>query len=574
MQTRSLHVLARAARRLSLRGEGGFTIVEVITSMMVVAVVATGAAAMAGMSSGVQVRAKVRSIQASAAEGAMSILQEDQAWPETDACKSALTTPCDVSYVLSGDTDLTADSHLSVHFVATARALGVDSPIDGQGAKDADGIVPDYYRVSLTLKLAPDSQAQYPNMTPLTLTGLVNRTDQMQTGKLDITACAVAPQVDERSPVATCPILSAPDIAAGTILPPSSLLIDPKSGDVSGCDDVSESRDCASYLCASLALSAPDCFGNSYAPTLPTLDPTDPNTNFLGMDLTPGNNWGYKVVGDPVDPNTRNITLSGTLDSAGHALLLGLTPGSYTVTVTPAGSAATDQIWISHSLPAAGKAAVIPGQLARSVSMFRPPLRKAPLRIAVYTYDKTIPWPHAATPGLWPGKSITYQLAPSPIGRTQVVTQGTATYPDQELDFPNADPGLYEAYLTNSDGSKFKSVANQPGFFWLPSDASKATDTYPVSAGTALANLPSITINKPCDDAERRAMPRNGIYYADAPDTNGNGIADDMVWTVCNPPPPPGPINSGPTPTGPGSSDPPPPPPPPPPPGSGGGGGA
>jgi hypothetical protein len=220
--------------------------------------------------------------------------------------------------------------------------------------------------------------------------------------------------------------------------------------------------------------------------------------------------------------------------------LTGLNPGQYDVTITPAGQYAGWLPWMSHSLPAAGKATAEPGLTTRAITMFRPPARVAPVRIGIEDDDVSVPWAHVVTQGLQAGESMTFSLVPASSGRTDLSQMVTVDGPADEADFPNLDPGLYANYVHKKSGYN-QVLRNTPGFLWVPSDSN--TDTVPSTfASTPWASLPAVQ-HQFCVPTERQALPLtpDGKFFATGPDKNGDGvIGDDYPYSPCDPSPPPG----------------------------------
>lgn len=124
------------------RSAGGFTVVEVVIAVVLLAIVAGGLAQMSVSTSRSQLASKGDTAQAHAADTTVESLRSDPAWART--CAAACTWSVDVP-----------EDEFTVRTTITARA--VDSRSDGWGARpiaddgDRDRVIPDYYQVQVVV---------------------------------------------------------------------------------------------------------------------------------------------------------------------------------------------------------------------------------------------------------------------------------------------------------------------------------------------------------------------------------------------------------------------------------------
>ena len=188
-----------------------FTVVEVVIAVLILAVVVSGIALAAAGGSKLRGSAKLQAAMQAAGMKAQEDLTTDRSWMTRPECRS-LVTPCDVSSAIRPDS-LELDgistkglASTSMQIVsATSQAL--DSPVDRLGDQDADGVVPDFYRIDLVLSVPQSVASRYSTTSArLTrrLTTTIDRRGKQQEGSLAVEVCQVVNQSDERMSIQGC----------------------------------------------------------------------------------------------------------------------------------------------------------------------------------------------------------------------------------------------------------------------------------------------------------------------------------------------------------------------------------
>lgn len=182
------------------RRESGFTIVEVLVAVFVLLAVAS-AIAMATVG-GNKLRGTAR-LQVSMT-GAGNKIQEDIA---TDrSWMRSCTTTCNVAGIIDAGSRSLEDVDGTVT-VLTATARALDSEVDGLEPNDADGLVPDYYRLRIVIQPAADVAARYgttPARAERTIVTTIDRRGDIALGSIAIEVCRVMNQSDERMSIQGC----------------------------------------------------------------------------------------------------------------------------------------------------------------------------------------------------------------------------------------------------------------------------------------------------------------------------------------------------------------------------------
>ena len=196
----------RATRPDRGRSERGLTIVEVVVAAFVLMVVAS-AIAMASVGGTKQRGAgRLQIALTTAGQQVQDDVISDRAWMEdVPACKR-LNNPCDIrSYVTPEARDLQDAGGRAELVTATAEAL--DSDVDETGDQDEDGVIPDYYRLVIELRLPTEVAQRYNVPVATSLRRFVTTIDRRgaeQVGSIAVEVCRVENQADERLQLQGC----------------------------------------------------------------------------------------------------------------------------------------------------------------------------------------------------------------------------------------------------------------------------------------------------------------------------------------------------------------------------------
>ncbi|MCZ4497276.1 MAG: hypothetical protein JWM25_1861, partial [Thermoleophilia bacterium] len=189
-----------------MRRESGFTIVEVLIAVLILAVVASGVAfATAG---GAKLRgvAKLQASLTSAGVRAQEDLVTDRSWMERADCRKVNDTCNVTTNVRPGSLKLDGIGGGSA-ILKLATSTAVDGKVDGVGPADKDGVTPDYFRIDLELGVDAALAARY-GSTPAKLrhemSVSIDRRGVEQVGSLVVEVCRVTNQSDERMTLQGC----------------------------------------------------------------------------------------------------------------------------------------------------------------------------------------------------------------------------------------------------------------------------------------------------------------------------------------------------------------------------------
>lgn len=191
------------------RDERGFTVIEVVVAIMLIVVVMTSMAIAVAGGSKVQGAAKVRARMDATAQAVMESLRSDRSWMDTCTPAKAPTTCPELSPRFTPPaSNILKDSSLKVTFeLVTVNAVPVDSPGDGRDTDpdgDVDGVVPDYYDVTLTLKVPDADVKRLYNVHPLTMRTTIDKSGRVARGSVLVAICKVNNQVDARMAIQGC----------------------------------------------------------------------------------------------------------------------------------------------------------------------------------------------------------------------------------------------------------------------------------------------------------------------------------------------------------------------------------
>lgn len=469
--------------------EHAFSIIEVIVAVLVLAIVVVGATAMFGSSTRATSMARVHDKQTAVANEALAKLQADAGWALVCRRQQTPWNPnradCNLNSWIQDqphlrDIGVVRDSGGQVYrFSISAMATGVDLPADRRYPNDVDGVVPDMYRLRVTI--APNSEllTRFPKLQPTTLQQETNPTLRVQTGRLVINACVVVNQIDERVAPGDCS--SGP--ASADVLPPAKLDTTNSSTIQNTCRGNSGitgsgQRDCTSYKCSEESIARPNpglvspCSshagwnGNVFAHPF--------SDDFTRMRIQPAS--GTVVLRAEDGTVYRKRLVNGT---AVFSQPNDLPVGRYRVTLNVPGYLP----WKSKSVPDDGMVGVEAGLTSRAVLMFRPRARST-VRVNVHSVDSSgPPWLQRFLPGyvklsesgaIIQGGTERILLMPVPVGR---IRSSEVPYVDVRLStsttqfvWRNVEPGLYSFQLTDPGFTAYKSVSNTAGFVYVFAD--------------------------------------------------------------------------------------------------------
>ena len=463
------------------RRERGFSIVEVIIAVLILAFVVVGATAMFAGTTHTTASAKVRDKQTALSNQLLAKLQADPSWATW--CRSQRDpSNCDLTRwmrdparrydrlgTLPGD---------DLRFTITAIATGTDLPADGTGTNDADGVRPDIYRLKVTVAPAADTARRYTGLKPMVVQSEFNPSVRVQSGRVSVDVCRVVNQVDERVAIGDC----TGGASTSDLLPPPTLDTTNTTTIRRTCDGPrntmrgSDERDCIAFKCADREIAA-----------MPSRGLDQECTTFPGW--TPPSNWpgiGSFFTKMATTPARGNVSLRSVKTGrvygprpivSGRAEFKDLPVGEYIVNANVSGS---DRLWRSKSVPSTQRVAVEAGLNSRAVLLFRP-RATGRVTVPVRSVDASIPWYPRELQGwvtidrsgnlIQSNQPIKLCLVPVPQGRLVGEDIPCAKFPQRssttEFVFPNVEPGLYSAQISDGSYNSFMSLSGTAGFMWV-----------------------------------------------------------------------------------------------------------
>lgn len=184
-------------------GERALSVIEVLIAVVLLMAVASaiGLAAMGGNKLRGAARLQV------ALTGTGKQIQEDistnRGW--MDACRT-INVECDVRAFVDADS-LQLDDVEGAVTLERATATPLDSDVDGVGAADRDGLLPDYFRIRVVVRPEADVASRYsirPEAAERTIVTTIDRRGDQAMGSLSVEVCRVDNQVDERMSIQGC----------------------------------------------------------------------------------------------------------------------------------------------------------------------------------------------------------------------------------------------------------------------------------------------------------------------------------------------------------------------------------
>ncbi|MCW2973654.1 MAG: hypothetical protein JWN72_1927 [Thermoleophilia bacterium] len=335
----------------SQRNEAGFTVVEVIIAVIVLAAVASSVALASVGSSTLRGTAKLQAAITASGLQVQEDIATNRAWMDRPGCRNTASY-CDVSDVVKKPNSLilagvgTSSAPAALELVQ-ARATPIDSEVDLTGPADKDGVIPDFFRIDVRVRV-PTTVATRFNSTQARLTRdlttTIDRRGREQTGSLAVEICQVTNQSDERMSIQGCGLSGASGVKmAGCPLVPRA-----------GCVP-------AFGWIANLARN-----------------PTEPTPHVMLKRILPGS----------VSYTVRNTTTGQTWSSgsakvdAGLAIFQDLPAGGYQILGLPSSLGGGSERWATKEIPAfhgsssaptGGETAIVEAGLRnRALVMFRP----------------------------------------------------------------------------------------------------------------------------------------------------------------------------------------------------------
>lgn len=513
--------------------EAGVTVVEVVIAAIIIAAVVVASVSVFANAGNTQSSTKARTMQATVADAVVGKLRSDPSW--TRACEHAAQR-CQLDHWFRARHPhalTVVDAGTAWRFQASIVARGADLPEDGLAKADSDGVVPDFYQLSVTVVPTRELERRFPGIEAYSLQSHTSPGGRAIMGRLGVTACIVTNQIDERLATGTCGMASQSPAAAAAspgpaeapestkLLAPPSLVLGSVGVAAITCTGAAndskgtDGRDCRAFKCADPDLSrmplngltaGGECSVNlgcegllctmrsPWTPDVPNAFYTSMRmraaTGSVRVTAVDGANTGYTETRRLVD---------------GYAEFASLPDGTYKVEVSAGRDAV--QLWESHSVPAGGLAAVEAGLKSHVVQLYQPTDARR-VDIPVRTYDKSAPPWLATIDGTT--KDIKARLVPAPLGRVgdhKIV--GGADAGAQTLTFEQVPTGLYAAYVADEEYETFDDVLGAPGFFWVDT----TTAGLPVVPGTQVdGNRFEIVYTLDCSDSKREGYGAIGSY--------------------------------------------------------------
>lgn len=186
----------------------GFTVIEVIVAMMLILVVAGGVGMAVVGSSKVQGSAKGKTSLNETAQRVFESLRGDRDWMDSCRTRSSCDLSGQVPAGLLEDRSLGkrcgTGSTTYRHELTTATAWPIDSDVDGTAADDADGIVPDYYRIRIVVDVPTCDQVRLGRPLSGIFESAIDEKGRVLKGSVIVEVCRVINQIDDRMSIGGC----------------------------------------------------------------------------------------------------------------------------------------------------------------------------------------------------------------------------------------------------------------------------------------------------------------------------------------------------------------------------------
>ncbi len=197
------HTCSRARRQAN---ERALTIVEVAVAVMVLMIVATAVGMASFGSSRSRGAARLQSSLTAAGQHAQEDVIADRAWMREVGDCSTINHDCDISAYVT-DEALELEDVEARATLESATATALDSVVDKIGDDDEDGVIPDYYRITVVLQLRAEDAPRYQVKAADTVRRFVTTIDRRgeeQLGSVAVEICRIANQADERMQIQGC----------------------------------------------------------------------------------------------------------------------------------------------------------------------------------------------------------------------------------------------------------------------------------------------------------------------------------------------------------------------------------
>ncbi|MBC7643684.1 MAG: prepilin-type N-terminal cleavage/methylation domain-containing protein [Thermoleophilia bacterium] len=433
--------------------DAGFTLIEVIIAMVILAMVVGASASAIAVSTHSSTKTKIISRQREVANAVLHRATANTSWIKTYNCGVGVCSGAVNAYVPANDPLLDEPDGTVTHRVSFT-ATGIDRADDGVGAADGDQVIPDAFRLEVSDAISATGVVAVPPPV-FTASNVLDMAVRGSTGTVRIQTCKVYPQIDERLGTGLCR-------ASG----PSTFNITPTTP----CP-------ATRFECGAWAAAAPT-----------------PNYSRVTVAPFPG---VHLVINGPL-PGAAT-THDVTTDASGTGFIRDLAPGQYRITsTTPPGGDPYWSTWKTHSVPSGDYITVEAGTIHDATELLKPKVA-APVTVDVNTQDITDPLTFV---NYTTAKSrVTVKLIPIPNGRANLSrgpNEGYTVIPvgADRVALVGAEPGLYALQMLHYPGSTVSKLS-APGsrYVWIP----------PGYQGSATVPASLIYLQQYCNAAARHA---------------------------------------------------------------------
>jgi hypothetical protein len=204
------------ARRRARGGERAFGLVEVIIAVLLLTVVIAAVALAMGGGQSLRGAARLQAAMTESGKNVQESLSQDRAW--TNSC-TTIGAKCAIAAAIRPDDlklqDIDGESAIVDTDINHTYAIPTDSDVDLIGDNDRDGVIPDYYRVSVRILPSADVAARYMTTqakAARTFVTSIDPTGKRLEGSLTVQGCRVTNQIDERMSIQGCTQSSRTDV--------------------------------------------------------------------------------------------------------------------------------------------------------------------------------------------------------------------------------------------------------------------------------------------------------------------------------------------------------------------------
>lgn len=308
--------------RPALGRDAGFTVIEVMVAILILAVVTSGVALAVAGGSKLETSAKTSASIAEHGQDAYEHLVGDRAW--MTGCGDSCAPTVSADMLKDDDLDITYEAEIA------AELYRPEATPDGS-------MVEDMYRLSVTLTVPEADAARLGNPKPFSVNGTITRSGETPKGNLVVELCYAVNQIDERMSIQGCTPDGTP-ITMGAC-PPAPVGVD----------------DCTALT----KVAAQDAHSN---------DPSGKVKVKRLVNVVPKVKNGAEIVtGKPVDGQPGTYSFE-SLDAASWELIL----DSDEIAASDATEFRKLERWRSHDNPGTGFVSVEPSRQSRGLIMFKP----------------------------------------------------------------------------------------------------------------------------------------------------------------------------------------------------------